>query len=205
MSIEIRESHLEDSMSLADLFSAHLDEQCAMDKANIRQLAFNPRDFIEAMLNPKLNKFLAAWDGGRMIGFIRLGILYGEGLLPLDKRVNRLRSSYLRRLPVSLLKRLQNSVGGIIARIERLGTPFSMLQPQTVGYIADLYIIKEYRHKGTGKLLVEQAMDWFRQMGVEAVELNVLNSNEAGRAFWKSLGFKDRRILARKEQKIRTT
>jgi len=184
---------------LADLFSAHLDEQCALDRTNVRSPGFRSEDFIEAMLNPKLNKFFAAWNGDRMIGFVRLGILYGDGLVPLDEKVDRLRGSYLRRFPVAILKRAQNSIGGVINRLERRGSPFSLLLPQTIGYIADMYVVKEFRRQGAGRKLVEQAMIWFRQMEVSAVELNVLYLNEAGRAFWKSLGFKDRRILARKD------
>ena len=199
MNIEIREVGIEEVDLLAQLFSDHLDEQCGLDQPAIRLPAFNARDFVEAMLNPKLNQFYAAWDGDRMAGFIRLGILCGEGLLPLATKVNRMKGGYLKRLPVTILRKLQNVLELLIGVFEKRATISAMLTPQTCGYIADLFVIEEYRRKGVGSELVEQAMGWFKSMGLNAVELYVLGENEPGCGFWKSKGFSDRRILVRNE------
>lgn len=198
MDIVIREAGVEQAAKLAELYSAHLDEQCRIDKAFVRSGAFNPRDFIDAMLNPKLNQFFAADCGDSMVGFVRLSILYADGMVPLDEGVNRLEAGYVRRIPLTILRKISHILSGLIERIEARRSAFRMLEPSRTGYIADIYVVPGYRRKGVGRMLVEESMKWFVLQGISAVELNVLADNESGKQFWESLGFKPRRILARK-------
>lgn len=193
---EIKETGLEHIEELARLFSDHLDEQCKIGPTMARNPYFNVRDFVEAMINPKLNEFLTAWDGASMIGFVRLSIYNGDVLLPLDSQVDRYRVSYLKRVPLSILRRLRNALTALIRRMERRDPIHSMIVPIRRGYVADLYILPDHRRKNTGTMLIKAAFEWFAKMGVTYVDLNVLADNEAGRGFWKSMGFEDRSIVA---------
>lgn len=57
------------------------------------------------------------------------------------------------------------------------------------GRIIDLAVTAEYRRRGIGRALVERAREWFRDRGVDSIELKVATSNEVATAFWRSLGF----------------
>lgn len=58
------------------------------------------------------------------------------------------------------------------------------------GFISDLAVTLRWRRRGVGRELVGQVMNWFRQNGVTAIELFVLESNPASTAFWESMGFR---------------
>lgn len=59
------------------------------------------------------------------------------------------------------------------------------------GFIAEMVVDPTSRRSGTGRELWERATRWFRRKGVHSVQLNVSPYNEAGMAFWSSLGFRD--------------
>jgi len=66
--------------------------------------------------------------------------------------------------------------------------PLAFLE-RRYGKIIDLAVTSEYRRRGVGRALVEQACEWFRGQGVDGIELSVAASHDVGRAFWRSLGF----------------
>ena len=198
MDVIIREATLLDARVLGDIFSLHLDEQCSMDPLTMRNPAFFPRDFIETMLSPRLNQIFIAFAGDRPVGFVRICIMYGEQILPLERGVKRLRESYLRRLPVIFIGRIQNILDRVAEKIEKRRSALRIVLPMRRGYIADIYVQPDQRRKKIGQLLMDEAMRWFKQMGIGFVDLYVLGANEVGRAFWRSLGFQDQRISMRK-------
>ncbi|MFC4408065.1 GNAT family N-acetyltransferase [Haloarchaeobius iranensis] len=57
------------------------------------------------------------------------------------------------------------------------------------GTLLRVYVDPDYRGAGTGRALVEYAMDDFGTRGVERVEAMVLVANEPGNEFYESLGF----------------
>lgn len=57
------------------------------------------------------------------------------------------------------------------------------------GEISDLWVEPHARRNGLGRALVEDAVSWLRASGVSRVEVRVAVRNEAGRAFWRALGF----------------
>ncbi len=59
------------------------------------------------------------------------------------------------------------------------------------GFIAEMVVSPTLRRSGTGRLLWGRATRWFKRKGVKSVQLNVSPLNQAGIAFWESLGFKD--------------
>lgn len=193
--IIIREAGLDDIKAIAELFSAHLSEQVTMDPIAMRNPAFDAEGFISAMMNPKLNQFYVAVDDGRIVGFVRLAIRMDEGILPLSTEVNRTSTSYLRRLPAALLNRGIIVLDNLKRRLEKRYAVFSPMTQGTCGYLADMYVLPDYRRQGIGSRLFDSAHKWFRENGVGKVELNVLAQNSVGRNFWKSKGFEDRRLV----------
>ena len=59
------------------------------------------------------------------------------------------------------------------------------------GYITDIYVDPEFRRQGVGRKLVKAAEEWFTSQGLDHVRLQVSAANEAGLAFWRSVGFGD--------------
>ena len=198
MDFEIKAAANEDVGIVGDMFAAHLDEQFSIDPYAAPNKAFDPRWFIEAMMNPPVNMIFIAVQNGEIIGFARLGVLYGEGLIPLASGVRRTESSYLKRIPVIILGKLRGILDRMIAKFETRRTIGNMAMPTKRGYIADMYVISEMRRKGVGKALLDASMKWFSSVGLTMVDLQYLWENEAGKNFWESNGFANYRVTARK-------
>ena len=57
------------------------------------------------------------------------------------------------------------------------------------GFIEDVFVSEEYRHKGIAKLMLEAAYLWFRKRGVSEVVLTVHTKNKLGVTVWEKEGF----------------
>jgi ribosomal protein S18 acetylase RimI-like enzyme len=57
------------------------------------------------------------------------------------------------------------------------------------GFIGDLYVEPEYRRRGIGRMLVDDAMSFFSRRKITQIELLVARKNEETIKFWESLGF----------------
>ena len=66
---------------------------------------------------------------------------------------------------------------------------------ETYGNIASFVVHKEYRNKGTGNALIEQAVIFFSDMGVNRIETNVRNLEREGKIFIERYGFKKKYII----------
>ena len=66
---------------------------------------------------------------------------------------------------------------------------------ETYGNIASFVVDKEYRNKGTGNALIEQAVNFFSDMGVNRVETNVRSLEREGKIFIERYGFKKKYIV----------
>jgi predicted GNAT family acetyltransferase len=62
--------------------------------------------------------------------------------------------------------------------------------PETVGSISTVYVIREFRKKGFGTLLVKRLCELFDAEDVEDVTLRYIIGNKEAEAFWKKLGLK---------------
>jgi len=62
--------------------------------------------------------------------------------------------------------------------------------PKTVGSISTVYVVREFRKRGIGALLVKQLCELFDAEGVEDVTLRYIIGNKEAEAFWRKLGFK---------------
>ncbi len=59
------------------------------------------------------------------------------------------------------------------------------------GFIADLYVDRDYRRRGIGRRLVDAVLEWFRSQEVYHVEWNAAAANPESRGFWRSVGGRD--------------
>jgi len=78
--------------------------------------------------------------------------------------------------------------GFVVAELAR-ATP--VLRETVRAEITDLYVRPEARRRGSGRALVEAALAWVGERGVERVEVRVVAGNAEGQAFWRALGFAD--------------
>lgn len=58
------------------------------------------------------------------------------------------------------------------------------------GFIGDLFVEENYRRRGYGRMLVEDADSFFERKKVEQVELLVASGNVNTVKFWEKLGYK---------------
>jgi ribosomal protein S18 acetylase RimI-like enzyme len=78
--------------------------------------------------------------------------------------------------------------GMCIVRVDR--SP-PILEEVERAEITDLGVREDARRSGIGGQLVEAALAWVRECGVERVEVQVASGNREGQAFWRALGFGD--------------
>jgi ribosomal protein S18 acetylase RimI-like enzyme len=57
--------------------------------------------------------------------------------------------------------------------------------------ITDLGVRPALRRQGIARRLVEEAMAWARDRGVERIEIQVASGNREGQAFWRAMGYTD--------------
>ncbi len=60
------------------------------------------------------------------------------------------------------------------------------------GYINDIHIEQGYRRHGLGRMMYTTVVDWFRQKGIDRIELGVVTKNKVAMSFWHKMGFTDR-------------
>jgi GNAT superfamily N-acetyltransferase len=55
-------------------------------------------------------------------------------------------------------------------------------------YLDELFVAPEWRRRGVASTLLERVREWAVQRAALRIRLGVLDSNEAGLAFWRSRG-----------------
>jgi len=55
------------------------------------------------------------------------------------------------------------------------------------GFLADIFVVSEYRRVGVGRKLVDALVDWFRDEKVSYYEWHVAAQNPPGQAFWNAM------------------
>jgi predicted acetyltransferase len=63
-------------------------------------------------------------------------------------------------------------------------------------YLSHFFICRDMRKKHLGTIAFNQLMN---ELNVDSIDLDVFCWNQRGQEFWKSLGFKERCIIMRKE------
>jgi len=66
-------------------------------------------------------------------------------------------------------------------------------------YICELVILPEYRLKGYGKQIIEEAVKWAKNRNLTSIELDCLSNNYNARAFYENMEFEEYQIKLRKK------
>ena len=97
------------------------------------------------------------------------------------------------RMPQGFFNNLKSSArtdaqiaGFCVARVE--AAP-AMLAEAGRAEITELFVNDAARRRGLGRVLAESALRWAVSRSVSRIEVRVSARNEAGRAFWRTLGF----------------
>lgn len=78
-------------------------------------------------------------------------------------------------------------VGFLVADTER---DLPIYRTGRIGFIHDLWVEPDYRNEGLGRRLVMQAIEQFRELGVDQIRLDVLIHNPAARELFEACGFR---------------
>jgi GNAT superfamily N-acetyltransferase len=76
-------------------------------------------------------------------------------------------------------------VGFVSAELGRLPV---MFEAATEVYVAELFILPDYRGAGLGSSLLDQVRRWGIEHGATSLSASVLSANDKGRAFWHKQG-----------------
>jgi len=66
--------------------------------------------------------------------------------------------------------------------------------PTKLGQLEDLYVEKQYRKKGIGKLLINKVEEYLRKQGCDSIWVEVFASNNKAYEYYKKSEFIDREI-----------
>ena len=72
-----------------------------------------------------------------------------------------------------------------------------MFEREICGFIADIFVEKDYRRLGIGRLLMDTMIDWFQSQGVRYYEWYVAAYNLDARAFWREMGGRELMVRMR--------
>lgn len=90
------------------------------------------------------------------------------------------------------------------ALIEKRESPYKeypSFKEDSFAFIYELIVLPEYRLKGYGKSIIDEAYKWAKERNLTSIELNVLENNYNARAFYERVGFEEYQIKLRKEVK----
>jgi GNAT superfamily N-acetyltransferase len=79
---------------------------------------------------------------------------------------------------------------GVLQGWALVGETFDFYQGQSTGIILELYVFKPFRKKGMGEKLMKSSIQYFRNRGMNRIQLNVFAGNPAKKLYQK-LGFKE--------------
>ncbi|MBI4990741.1 GNAT family N-acetyltransferase [Candidatus Gottesmanbacteria bacterium] len=66
---------------------------------------------------------------------------------------------------------------------------YPWFKTKTVGHISYLVVDPQFRQKGVGKLLEQEAREWFKNKNIAYIEVYVDEKNAIGQEVWNSYGF----------------
>lgn len=88
-------------------------------------------------------------------------------------------------------------IGFIMGEVVKCHLPISLVSE--VGYISAAYIRKEYRRNGIMLRLEEELSYFFKNLGLQYVEVNFLQKNTGAKKCWEAMGYNTFREQARKK------
>ena len=83
----------------------------------------------------------------------------------------------------------RGKLAGYFIGIIRASKPY--VRHARTGRISDAFIRENYRHQGLGNMMFEHLKNWFKEHGIQHIELSVDVRNAAGIKAWRKYGFRD--------------
>jgi GNAT superfamily N-acetyltransferase len=80
----------------------------------------------------------------------------------------------------------EEQVGFLACRVRNLPAYFGGFP---VGFVSEVYVCETYRRHGVGRKLIDAALDWFGEQGINRVELQVIVSNTDAIDAYRRLGW----------------
>jgi ribosomal protein S18 acetylase RimI-like enzyme len=84
---------------------------------------------------------------------------------------------------------LAEADGEIIGYLQGEVTSRSDYLPRTVGHVSLAYVVKQFRRRGVGRLLVKELCKFFNSNKAENLTVRYVIGNTEAERFWKKLGF----------------
>lgn len=79
-----------------------------------------------------------------------------------------------------------NVVGYCHANLEKLPPVF---ENQDIGLVSELAVGEAHRRRGIGRRLYQEIEAWFKDRGIQRIDVRVAAANEVSTAFWSECGF----------------
>ena len=100
---------------------------------------------------------------------------------------------------VIFLAEISGQVAGFVYALIRETPANPLLVPRRFGVVDTLVVRPAFQRTGVGRALMHQAEAWAIAQGVDWVELNVYEFNQAAQAFYRRLGYTCyRRMMSKK-------
>jgi ribosomal protein S18 acetylase RimI-like enzyme len=80
----------------------------------------------------------------------------------------------------------ENMLGFLACRVRSLPAYFGGFP---VGFVSEVYVREAYRRHGVGRQLIDAALAWFAEQGIDRVELQVIVSNTGAIEAYRRLGW----------------
>lgn len=89
---------------------------------------------------------------------------------------------------VFLAESYGDGIGFLAARIRAIPPWFGAGQ---TGFISDVYVDDRHQSKRVGEQLLVRAAEWFREQGIDRIELQVIANNTRARKFYARHGWRE--------------
>ncbi|MGC9517203.1 MAG: ribosomal protein S18-alanine N-acetyltransferase [Methanomicrobiales archaeon] len=100
--------------------------------------------------------------------------------------------------PASILKDIYNMGAGFLVAQQHniiVGYIIFWIRFEDEGHIISIAVDRKYRRKNVGNMLVETAIKVFKKYDIKNIKLEVRAKNKGAINFYKSLGFKEEKIV----------
>ena len=166
--MQIRYATAKDVPQLSALFRQDAEQHQARAGYYTLYRDFEWHTFVKSRLDGSHGRILVAERNGALAGFVSFKI---EAYPPRDGG--------------SVLQRIR--------RGPRKKPPFPV-EPLRFGLIEQCFVTLPERRQGTGKLLVEAAMKWFKVKKIHRIELSMVARNQEAEYFLRHMGFETFRL-----------
>jgi ribosomal protein S18 acetylase RimI-like enzyme len=97
---------------------------------------------------------------------------------------------------------IQKSGGGLlvllaICKQQAVGYCVCSITDSGAGEIDSIYVTSEHRHRGLGRRLMTQAMEWLREKKAKSIVVDVLHGNDDAVRLYERFGFRVRVVRMR--------